>query len=251
MGRTAKRLSVHSSTSPEPAWDLTEGQYQALEAILSDSPFQQECRVSLVAGCRRYLFWRTVELGAGKLDEALQIWRTAKSNIESFIALGEGAFPPFTDAGRTVENAIFDGLESVSIQLTERDLEPATLDPLHSAGDAPVNGLHLNISRSFLMRLAGALRVAVANADAKLAKSGEGFRPGQAFSEWLGDMRAWSAKYGHPFGAGTANEPSKFVEFLHTLHGTFPSEIRDPVNSVEAMKERLRRYIRESGSNSS
>jgi hypothetical protein len=198
------------------------------------------------------LYWHRVEHDAGQQKEAHDVWNETRRRIAQIIELGDGAFPPFTEAGRLVEGFFFDGLESVSIQLTEWDIEPPSLDPQQSKGHISAVGLHLNITRNFMMRLADAFSVALKSTEREMANMGDGFSPGQALDRWLGDMRAWATKNNLPHGAGPGGGASRFTTFLFTLHRMMPANLREHVASATAMNERFRRHVRShNGSNTS
>lgn len=246
MGRTADRLPIYSSSEPDIDWAATEEQFSALEACFADrAPFSEESKTALMEVCRLYLHSRRAEKGAQLRSEAQDFWKQSEEAILRFIEISEGAFPPFTDAGRFVEGTIFDGMEGAPpIQISKRDIEPRSLDPIHSKGEAPVEDVKVHLSRNFLMRLAASLRVGLAIGNAEMASLGAGFRPGQAISQLIGGARAWAIKHGCPFGAGPGGGKSSFSDFLFALHSMFPADLREKqMASSSAMNERLRRYL--------
>jgi hypothetical protein len=244
MGRIADRLPVFTSNAPDIEFDLTPTQCQGLSHVLGAS-LSDEVVFGMLPICRRYLHYRRTEIGAGKKSDAMESWGEARSRISKFIDIAEGTYPPRSDAGEVVTNAIFDGLARVSIQLTERDVEPAGLDASLSKGSLPLKGMQLNLTTDLMMRLAGAFRIAVDHADRELKNLGEGFRPGQAFTSWLMDMRDWAKANNLPHGAASkgVGELTPFPKFLYCLNGFFPTELRESVASDEAMNMRLSRAL--------
>ena len=257
MGRTADRLPVFSSNGPHIQWSLPGMSFELLEEILDGEAFSAPARDALIDNCKNYLEWRRAELGAAKKSDAVDIWRGTKKDIgvrgtiERIIAIGEGAYPacytetssPF-DAGQIIEEALFEGLEKVVIQLNEADLEPSSFVAAYfKENQQPAPGLHLNISRDFMMRLAHAFRDAVDHVENKLANLGEGLKPGQAFPSWLKQMSVWAEFYGYPFSPAGRGSASKYAKFLFALHHTLPKNLREPqMASATAMNDRLIRH---------
>ncbi|ODA95567.1 hypothetical protein BFX40_23700 [Mesorhizobium sp. SEMIA 3007] len=251
MGRSADRLPIYNLGGFDPAFELSDGQFKSLASQLGVAEFADTARADLLLICKTYLTFRHAELGAEKHEDAAKIWTELRETAMRFIAVGEGSSPPNTGAGVLVEQAFFDGMAPFLIQLTERDIEPAELDLALSKGDIPVKGLNLRLSRSFMMRVATVFRQAIDHADQEIANMGPGFRPGQAFTSWLLDVREWANQNGYAHGAD-ATGASRFAVFLFHLHGFMPRDLREQqMASAEAMNARLRRAVRMVGANTS
>lgn len=238
MARYADRLPAHTTTHHAPDFAVSAEQFAMLEGELKSGRLPEDARAEMVRICRSYLHWRLIELNAGEKSEAVAIWEECRRRLMYVIELGEGTYPPLSDAGRLIEDAIFDRLAQLPILLTERDLEPAELDAALSAGDIPTEH-RLTVTRDFMMRQAAMLRQVIHGVDEDVAALGPGFRPGQALRVWFADMREWASSNGFEHGAAPRGGTSKFASFLFELHATFPEEVRDKVRSAQAMNERI------------
>lgn len=247
MGRTADRLPVVSSNGPDIKWEPTENQVKSLERVLGTKAFPKIARETLVRICTNYLIWRRAELGAGKKSEVFEVW-TGKTGVrktlERMIALGDGAYPRLdSEAAKLVENALFDGLQQAGVALTKSDLKPPSLDPDYTNDAYEPAGSNLYFTRGLMLRFAAVFRVAVKHVDDELTHLGEGIKPGQAFSEWLGEMSSWAEDYGYPHAPAAGGGASKFAELLFELHKMLPSDLREKrMASASAMNQRLRRH---------
>jgi len=265
MSRPANKLPVFSSSGPDIVLELSEEQFDHLTAKLGVSIFSEGAKADLLKACRAYLTHRAAELSAAPQSDALDSWfgkpkrdggrdsNGVRETLVRMIALGEGAFPVQAsssvserDVWSVVDDALFDGLmQAGEISLTKADIEPSSLDPMHSAGHQTNSGLHLKLSRDFMLRFSGLLRRAVECADAEMNGMGSGFRLGGAFDDWCRDMRAWAKGNGFPYGYSAHpgdDGASKFSQFLHALYAKLPPDLRDgDIKSAGAMAARLRR----------
>jgi hypothetical protein len=243
MANFERRLPVYSSSDADIDWRLSDDEVRSFE--LTYHAISGEALAALHGICRRFMHWKRVEMNAGRASDAVRIWRSAKAAIESFASIAGGGGFPEGDEGQYVQETFLDALAQIQIQLTEHDFHPDALDLALWGEDAPVAEAILHLRTTFLTRFAQALWMAISKTESEFANAGNGLMPGDAFPGWLMDMKEWAKQYGYQHGGSSSTKPSKFVSFLYNLNKLFPEDYREPVNSMNAMNDRLRRAKRQ------
>ncbi|WP_419694984.1 hypothetical protein ACN2CC_33170 [Mesorhizobium muleiense] len=260
MANYARRVSVYSSAGPDPVFDLTHSQLEALERIYGER-LSGQASDELVSIAQNYIRWRIAELNSDNFSEVRRLFDLVKQAVSGFQKLTSGGLIPQTDAGCVLNGILDTYLREFPTGILERNL--LILNPAESDWQrADAGGATLAIEQDtyVLMQIGISLGCAISKAEKDIAAqeadgSRQGFTPGGAFPEWLFHMRQWAMRHGFQRGPFTASGlPSRFSEFLFEVNKLFATHVsgdktklvglKEPVASAEALAERLRKVNR-------
>ena len=174
-----------------------------------------------------------------------------------------GELTPMTDAGSVLSGILEDHLGKFPVHVRENQLllfDPSDDDNEGKRVDLGGAMLTITPDFDFLTNVGISLGCVLAKVEEDIASqeaddNNHGFVPGRAFPRWLLNMRGWAIENGFRYGAFTAEEfPSQFSGLLFEVNGYFGTHARgedwklkglkDPVASVEALADRLKKVSR-------
>ena len=229
-GKYGPRLPFHSGGAPETiAIDVErwEELQSAWGIVLSNS--QQDHIISL---CNQHLMFREAE-GAATWSDVKNLYLDAEKASNAFAKLAWGELTPHTDEGAQLETLIERALTNF----------PATFEGVD--GNAEYRVLTKHDISEIAGSLVCAMRAVRQEIDSKIAEGRGGFMPGDAFREWLIQMKKWAKSEKLTFGPyENDGSPSPFSNFLFQLHSHFPKPLQEELSSASAVAERLKKSNR-------
>ena len=99
------RLSSFSRSGPLPQADLSDEQYQELEAIYG-VPLTKDAREKLKEICDFYVIWRQPEVDGQNFADVAALFKKVKAAVAAFTPLAFGTLTPLTDAGKQMNELL-------------------------------------------------------------------------------------------------------------------------------------------------
>ena len=248
MARFGKRLSSFSRSGPLPQADLSDEQYQELEAIYG-VPLTKGARGKLKEICDFYVIWREPEVDGQKFADAAALFKKVKAAVAAFTPLAFGILTPLTDAGKQMNELLERHLRSVPVQIPFKNI----LDEEGHLADESLEDARFQqivLSMDTLMHVGIALQSAVDRVGKEIKQpvgsSGPvGFMPGQAFEDWARDLHDWAVEFSLPTSLlGNGDRSAPFTNFFFALNRMMPGPYQANIASEEALAQRIKRIRR-------
>lgn len=255
MAKHGDRLHIYSYSGPDPEMNIDDAQWRKLEQAYSRS-ISSEMRAELLRLSHRYLFSRRSELGAATQRDVADIATEVRKAISGFSSFAYGAYLEFSRAERNSEellefearfSSIAEKPESL-IQLRGGNLRDLTAEPL----DFDASSVRLCLTPSLLNDIAIQLNV-VLNRIIRGDEAIAGFVPGDAFKQFLLDVKLWAKQHKLPHApyaaaskaAGISNKSSAgpIARLCFNLEKLFPEEYRAHPASDTAVAAQIERQF--------
>lgn len=229
-GKHGPRLPFHSGGAPATI-SIEVAQWERLQAawgvVLSST--QQDHIVSL---CNQHLMFREAE-GAATWSDVKNLFLEAQKASAAFARLAWGELTPHTDEGAQLETLFESALKNY----------PATFKG--ADGNVEFRVLTKHDISEIAGSLVCAMKAVRKEIDSKIAEGRGGFMPGDAFREWLIQMKKWAKAEKLTFGPyENDGSASRFSNFLFQLHNLFPKPLQEELSSASAVAERLKKSNR-------
>ncbi|MER9755415.1 hypothetical protein NKJ46_18495 [Mesorhizobium sp. M0166] len=249
MANYKTRLSVFSSSGPPPAFELGNDEFARLERIYGVT-INEGARERLQFLSLSFLRWRKAELNSENYAEVRRQFNVVREAVQAFQSFAYGTMIPRTDSGGVLSGKINSNLEDFPVSVRGRQILVAA-DTNSSAWNwvEDSRSLAIKIDAQFLMNFGISMGCVMAAVDKEIsdeeAEQHSGFTPGNAFKDFLQQMRRWAKDNGFIYGPlDHVAEPSSFSRFLFELNRLFPAEFREPVTSAGGVAERLRTLMK-------
>ncbi len=244
MARTRPMLSSATSSGDRPVLDISDDQWDELYELYGQDP-SPPARSAAVNICENYLIWKRVELNAlpvAAMDTHLKRVEGATAHFTKF---AYGQIIPFDDAGRELNVILDDELKGQFYGMTGKEVSRFNKNKSDWQCFDESESMQVALSLNQLAQIGMALNVAVKKSrkivDEKLSEKRSGWQSGQAFNEWLIQMRDWAKGNRFRHGMEKDSGPSSFAEFLFGINRRFPEDMRDTVASPAALAKRVKR----------
>jgi len=255
MAKHGDRLHVFSYSGPDPEMTINDVQWKELEEAYSN-PISTEMRKELLRLSNRYLFRRRSELGAATQKDVTDIAIDVQKAISGFTSFAYGAYQQLSKVAPNSEewfefesrfNSIVAKPESL-LRIRGGNLRDLSAEPV----DFDAGSVRLCLTSSLLNDIAIQLNV-VLNRIIRGDEAISGFVPGDAFKQFLLDVKLWAKEHKLPHApyaaasrtAGISNKSSAgpIARLCFSLEKVFPEEFRAHPASDTAVAAQIERQF--------
>jgi hypothetical protein len=261
MAPIRKRLPLRQYSGPKLSIEISEEQFEHDLEPVYGIKFSPEDRAEIADRCNTYLNWRRFELTQESYSDVQRLFAEVKKAVRCFRRFAGGHLFDHSDASATLRWILGMQYRRSPVQV-KGNLSVVQLGGSREPADVPPN-IVLELNDVTLAAAAGSLVYALLKAEQVIQdyEQGDqrGFAPGEAFRNFLLSMRSWAKERSYPISpykntgkSGAYNERAKtaspFARFLFELNQLFKKttvegrevNLADPVNSAEALAERLK-----------
>lgn len=257
MARFGRRLNSVTRSGPDPTIDISPDQFAHLEMVYGVS-LDFDARAELVEIANLFLYWHVAELISEPFEDVVMLFDRVKAAVGAFQEFAHGQLIGLSDAGSQLSGILDRHFHAFPVGVLPRHVSVLTDD---GSREPIERSVLLELDHTLLSHIAISLGAAVGQAEKEIGAMRRdrrgGFIPGSTFNAWLGWMRDWAKRRGLPYGerGKDRQEPAPFAMFVFELNKLFggvqshetTKSLVVPVNSAQAMAQRLRRMSAEAG----